>query len=87
MDVPKITVELAVSSDEAGSSGSGERNTTNRAAAAVEVLVGEARPLGSHSTVPKSKGLLVKLNLFGPEQTAQKLLVKVRLLDSQSRVP
>ena len=50
--------------------------------------------LGSHNL--KSKGLLVKLGLFGPEQTIrpvpalqqlQKLLVKLSLLESKSRVP
>ena len=46
MDVPKIVVELAVSSGEAGSSVPGERDTTDAAATVVEEPVGEARPLG-----------------------------------------
>ena len=97
VEVPKIVVGLAVSSGEDGSSGPGKRDTTDAAAAAVEVLVGEARPLlGSHSTVqrqnPKSKSLPVKLGHLALEQTTrlavsmQKLLVKLGLLGSPSTV-
>ena len=50
VDVPKIVVELEVSSGEVGSSGPGERaserDTTDAADTAFEVPVGEARPLG-----------------------------------------
>ena len=57
VDEPKIVVELTVFSGEAGSSGPRERNTTDAAATAVEVPVGEARPLGiaQYSTATESE--------------------------------
>ena len=95
--VPMIVVELAVSSGEAGSSGPGERDTTDNAA--TKCLLVKHGLLESKSRVPrqnpKSKGLLVKLGLLGPEQTIrlvltmqqlQKLLVKLGLWGSPSTV-
>ena len=90
-----------MSSGEAGPSWPRANGRNSAAITAVAMPAGEKLGLlGSHNAVPrqnpKSKGLLVKLGLLGPEQRTrpapaikqlQKLLVKLGLLGSPSAVP
>ena len=93
VEVPKFVVGLAVSSGEGGSSGPGKRDTTDEAAAVVEVPVGEARPPGisQYSTATESEfegsgpGQVTQLALTMHQ--LQKLLVKLGLPSLRRTLP
>ena len=93
VEVPKFVIGLAVSSGEGGSSGPGKRDTTDEAAAVVEVPVGEARPPGisQYSTATESEfegsgpGQVTQLALT--MQLLQKLLVKLGLPSLRRTLP